>query len=54
MNMRRTGTFEEFVKGEISILVPSSTRNARTADTMDLYGKCAGSLITRMNKGELA
>lgn len=31
-----------------------STRNAWTVDTMDLCGKCAGSLITWMNKGELA
>lgn len=41
--------FERFVADSISF-----TRSAWTVDTMDLCGKCAGSLITWMNKGELA
>lgn len=36
MNMRRTGTFEEFLKGEISILVPS----ASSKQFRDLMRKC--------------
>lgn len=40
--------FERFVADRMCV-----TRNAWTVDTMDLCGKCAGSLATWMDKGEL-
>lgn len=40
--------FERFVADRMCF-----TRNAWTVDTMDLCGKCAGSLATWMDKGEL-
>lgn len=40
--------FEQYVADSTS-----STRSAWTVDTMDLCGKCAGSLATWMDKGEL-
>lgn len=40
--------FERFVADRMYF-----ARNAWTVDTMDLCGKCAGSLATWMDKGEL-